>query len=88
MNIKFKNINTSEESNWFRVEVNPYRVGDTINLCGVTTEKHDGKLELKIDESWNGKYRVTKVDHEIELNKIISQNYTYYNCTIFIERID
>lgn len=95
MKVQFKRDKRGEilMSDIFNWEYIPYKTGDIINIKGVIYRKYtDGDIVgndlVKVcDPDWDGMYEVINIIHNINIEQIISQNYTYDSAIILIKKI-
>lgn len=100
MKVQFKRNNGGKilMSDIFNCEYIPYRIGDVINIRGLICRKYtngdtvdndlvcDDLVKVR-DPEWDGLYEVIGIVHNIDMEYILSQNYTYKSAIIEIIKI-
>lgn len=100
MKVQFKRNNGGKilMSDIFNWEYIPYKIGDVINIQGLIYRKYingdtvdddlvcDNLVKVR-DPEWDGLYEVIGIIHNIDMEYILSQNYTYKSAIIEIIKI-
>lgn len=91
MKIAFVNVENCVQTDDFEIKENPYKVGDIVRIHASVYKKSNNTGENDITEvlepNMNGKFKIIEIQHNIIIQTIITDNYTYDKTLIFIERI-